>query len=117
MSVLQCPHCKSVHVITGDSNSDKCTNAACGGVMAELDEPEAGAAVRGAFYGHDHGLSPALSPDETARLAAAAPELLAALRLIVKRHHHFFTEDTFRRAQDAIVKATGRPSEAGKAAP
>jgi hypothetical protein len=128
MSVWKCPHCTSVQIVIGDrpfgesggvalrAVSQKCPRADCGGIMTELDEPEACIAVRAALYGHDHGFSPVPSSEIDPRLATAAPELLAAVRLLMKRHHQLFSEDTLQRVQAAIVKATGRPSDAGKAA-
>lgn len=57
MAVLSCPHCGSVAIIVGgDTDFDVCPKTGCGGIIERLIEPEAGAAIRRAFYGHDHGL-------------------------------------------------------------
>jgi hypothetical protein len=55
MSVLCCPHCQTLHIVTGPSDG-ACSNTECGGLMSYLDEAEAGAAIRRAYYGHDHAI-------------------------------------------------------------
>jgi hypothetical protein len=54
MAVLSCPHCGTVHIVVGETAADVCTRTQCRGIMDRLAEPEAGAAIRRAFYGHDH---------------------------------------------------------------
>jgi hypothetical protein len=59
MAVLSCPHCGSVHIITDNRmEADTCTKLGCRGIMERLAEPEAGIAIRKAFYGHDHDVTP-----------------------------------------------------------
>jgi hypothetical protein len=57
MAVLACPHCGSVLIIVGGHpTTGLCQQGNCRGVLAQLVEPEAGTAIRKAFYAHDHGL-------------------------------------------------------------
>ncbi len=55
MAVLSCPHCGSVHIVVGgEPDTEVCTQIHCRGIMDRLIEPDAGAAIRKAFYAHDH---------------------------------------------------------------
>lgn len=57
MSVWKCPHCTSVAIIVDGVTHETCPKVGCGGIAEKLDEPEAGRAIREAFYAHDHGFS------------------------------------------------------------
>lgn len=71
MAVLACPHCGSVAILTGgDTDDDVCPRRDCRGIMARLAEPDAGAAIRKAFYGHDHELDSAITPNPHGHLLA-----------------------------------------------
>ncbi len=80
MSVWKCPHCTSVQIIMGEELSDfQCSKLNCGAILDKLDEPDAGRAMREAFYCHDHRFSPAIV-DELARVRSVN----AGLKRIVK---------------------------------
>jgi hypothetical protein len=58
MAVLACPDCGTVIIaVGGDTGDDICPRYGCRGIMERLTEPEAGAAIRKAFYAHDHELT------------------------------------------------------------
>jgi hypothetical protein len=66
MAVLSCPHCGTVIILVGvteepilagyDIETEICPKFNCRRRLVRLTEPDAGAAIRKAFYGHDHAV-------------------------------------------------------------
>lgn len=61
MSVWKCPYCESVAIVIDprtcdgvEDIDDTCPKIGCRAIMVRLDEPDAGNAIRRAFYNFDH---------------------------------------------------------------